>query len=43
METMTSILLLGLIIIPLMTFFPTALEMMMHLFSMSTAVTGMPL
>lgn len=43
METMSSILILGLILIPLMTFFPTALEMMMNLFTMSSALIGMPL
>lgn len=43
METLSSVLILGLLLIPLMTFFPTALEMMMHLFTMSSALTGMPL
>jgi len=42
METMTSVLILGLILIPLMTFFPTALEMMSNLFTMSSALLGMP-
>lgn len=43
METMTSVLLLGLVIIPLMMFFPTAMSMMSTLFSMSSALIGMPL
>ncbi|CDZ56618.1 Hypothetical protein NGAL_HAMBI2605_29280 [Neorhizobium galegae bv. orientalis] len=42
METMTSVLVLALILIPLMTFFPTALSMMSQLFGMSTALVGMP-
>nr|WP_280514438.1 hypothetical protein [Chthonobacter albigriseus] len=42
MEMMTNVLVLGLILIPLMTFFPTALNMMATLFGMSSALVGMP-
>ncbi|WP_261336773.1 hypothetical protein [Rhizobium leguminosarum] len=43
METMSSILILGLVLIPLMMFFPTAVQMMATLFGMSTVLIGMPL
>lgn len=43
MEMMTNVLVLGLILIPLMTFFPTALDMMATLFGMSSVLVGMPL
>lgn len=43
MEMMTNVLFLGLILIPLMTFFPTALDMMATLFGMSSVLVGMPL
>ncbi|MBB6487045.1 hypothetical protein GGD46_004345 [Rhizobium lusitanum] len=42
MEMTTSVLILGLLLIPLMTFFPTALQMMSDLFTMSSVLTGMP-
>lgn len=42
METTTSVLVLGLVLIPLMMFFPTAMEMIGNLYSMSTALVGMP-
>ncbi len=42
MEMMTHVLVLGLILVPLMTFFRTGLEMMIALFGMSSALIGMP-
>ena len=43
METMSSILILALVRIPLMLFLPTAVQMMLTLFGMSSVLVGMPL
>ncbi|MBB3352606.1 MULTISPECIES: hypothetical protein [Rhizobium] len=43
METMSSVLILALVLIPLMLFFPTAVQMMVTLFGMSSVLVGMPL
>ena len=42
METGASVLLLGIVLIPLMLFFPAAMGMMGDLYGMSSALVGMP-
>lgn len=43
MEMTSGILILALVLIPLMMFFPTAVQMMATLFGMSSVLVGMPL
>ena len=43
MEMTSGILILALVLITLMMFFPTAVQMMTTLFGMSTVIVGMPL
>jgi hypothetical protein len=43
METIAHVLILGLLLIPLMMFFPTALGMMSAMFGMGSLIVGLPL